>query len=49
MFVKKHNNDRLYGITKYGIQNHNTKWSKMTLTPKDSWVFGCKTTQNYPF
>jgi hypothetical protein len=19
------------------------------LTPKDSWVFGCKTTQNYPF
>jgi hypothetical protein len=19
------------------------------LTPKDPWVFGCKTTQNYPF
>jgi hypothetical protein len=20
-----------------------------TFTPKDPWIFGCKTTQNYPF
>jgi hypothetical protein len=27
------------------------KWEYETfiLTPKDPWVFGCKTTQNYPF
>jgi hypothetical protein len=28
---------------------NNPFWVSRNLTPKNLWVFGCKTTQNYPF
>jgi hypothetical protein len=38
-------------VWKQKFNNLPEKWEYETFisTPKDPWVFGCKTTQNYPF
>jgi hypothetical protein len=42
----------LIDITRKAKQGYGLKYKKkwnILLTSKDPWVFGCKTTQNYPF